>query len=276
MQGGTRVCTHLRAAPPPCCTHSAGTALTMGTAAAPHAAHTLHMRVGGGDTNHTHTTAPQSHCGAGGTGGAPCIHPSAGTWPCPLVLGSTGGGTTPPVLQSQGQQGLGPPPNIPSTVLADTPGLGAPGAQVCTAKGCCLPLLPSPPLHMVGSGVCVAGSGVCSVGSGVSFLGSRVCFLGSRICFLGSRVCPDPSAARGPHAQDQQAEEGTAWGQPRGDPCMGAALRGVSEHAVPPLLCPQSAPRWGWSPCACWTPSSAPPATSATAWAPTAGGSTSR
>ena len=67
--------------------------------------------------------------------------------------------------------------------------------------------------------------------------------------------------------------EGGAGGQTpaRGQPCTG-----VSERARPPLLCPQSAPPWGWSPCGCWTPSSEPPATSATAWAPTAGASTSR
>lgn len=38
---------------------------------------------GGGHKSHTQPP-PQSHSGAGGTGGAPRIHPSAKTWLCPL------------------------------------------------------------------------------------------------------------------------------------------------------------------------------------------------
>lgn len=46
--------------------------------------YTPYTCVWGGDTNHTHSPPPQSHSGAGGTGGAPRIHPSAKTWLCPL------------------------------------------------------------------------------------------------------------------------------------------------------------------------------------------------
>lgn len=61
-----------------------------------------------------------------------------------------------------------------------------------------------------------------------------------------------------------------------GTPAWGQLRMGVSERARSLLFCPQSAPPWGWSPCGCWTPSFEPPVTSAMAWAPTAGASTSR
>lgn len=214
------MCTHLRAAPPPCCTHSAGTALTMGTAAAPHAAHTLHMRVGGGDTNHTHTTPPNHTAGLGALVGLPASTPVPGHGRAPWCWEAWGGAQHPRCCNPRGSRGWAPPRTSPARCWLTPLGWGHRVPRSARQRGAACLCSPPRPSTWWGAGSAWRAVGFALWGAGLAFWGAGFAFWGAGFA-LTPALPGDPMhrTSRQRRAQHGGSPGGTpAWELP----CVGS------------------------------------------------------